>query len=110
MLFEQLKVVVAWRAMPNDLLPWHAVHAVYDQAQRWLHASCLEALVRNLRAMLVRSRCAMPFIDAADETLVDVDPPKARALPIDLLRSSICSRRSLENPIVQQTGFQRPRP
>jgi transposase len=25
---------VAWRAMPHDLPPWHAV---YDQAQRWLN-------------------------------------------------------------------------
>jgi transposase len=29
---------VAWRAMPNDLPPWHAV---YDQAVRWLRAGCL---------------------------------------------------------------------
>ncbi|MBI0539800.1 IS5 family transposase, partial [Roseomonas sp. KE2513] len=40
---------VAWRAMPNDLPPWHAV---YDQAQRWLRAGCFEVLVQDLRAVL----------------------------------------------------------
>ena len=40
---------VAWRAMPNDLPPWHAV---YDQAQRWLRGGCFEALVHDLRAVL----------------------------------------------------------
>jgi transposase len=40
---------VAWRAMPHDLPPWHAV---YDQAQRWLKAGCFENLVHDLRAVL----------------------------------------------------------
>jgi transposase len=40
---------VAWRAMPHDLPPWHAV---YDQAQRWLRAGCFEALAHDLRAVL----------------------------------------------------------
>ncbi len=40
---------VAWRGMPNDLPPWHAV---YDQAQRWLRAGCFETLVQDLRAVL----------------------------------------------------------
>lgn len=40
---------VAWRAMPNDLPPWHAV---YDQAARWLRAGCFEALAHDLRAVL----------------------------------------------------------
>ncbi|PHK93418.1 IS5/IS1182 family transposase [Pseudoroseomonas rhizosphaerae] len=40
---------VAWRAMPNDLPPWHAV---YDQAQRWLRVGCFEMLAQDLRAML----------------------------------------------------------
>jgi transposase len=40
---------VAWRAMPNDLPPWHAV---YDQAQRWLRAGCFEMLAHDLRAVL----------------------------------------------------------
>ena len=39
--FDGLRYVVRhgipWRAMPNDLPPWHAV---YDQAQRWLRAGC----------------------------------------------------------------------
>ena len=40
---------VPWRAMPNDLPPWHAV---YDQAQRWLRAGCFERLAHDLRALL----------------------------------------------------------
>ena len=40
---------VAWRAMPNDLPPWHAV---YDQAQRWLRVGCFEMLAQDLRAVL----------------------------------------------------------
>ncbi len=40
---------VAWRAMPNDLPPWHAV---YDQAQRWLRVGCFGMLVHDLRAVL----------------------------------------------------------
>jgi transposase len=40
---------VPWRALPNDLPPWHAV---YDQAQRWLRAGCFEMLAQDLRAVL----------------------------------------------------------
>ena len=40
---------VAWRAMPNDLPPWHAV---YDQAQRWLRTGRFEMLAHDLRAVL----------------------------------------------------------
>ncbi len=32
---------IAWRVMPNDLLPWSAV---YQQSQRWLAAGCFESL------------------------------------------------------------------
>ena len=42
---------VPWRALPNDLPPWHAV-AVYDQAQRRLRAGCFEMLAQDLRAVL----------------------------------------------------------
>jgi transposase len=52
-LFNGLRYVIrygiAWRAMPNDLPPWHAVH---QQAHRWLSAGCFEALAQDLRAML----------------------------------------------------------
>jgi transposase len=52
-LFNGLRYVVRngiiWRAMPNDLPPWHAV---YQQAQRWLAAGCFEALAQDLRAIL----------------------------------------------------------
>jgi transposase len=51
--FNGLRYVVrygiTWRAMPNDLPPWHAV---YDQAQRWLRAGCFEMLAHDLRAVL----------------------------------------------------------
>ena len=52
-LFNGLRYVIrygiAWRAMPNDLPPWHAVH---QQAHRWLAAGCFETLAQDLRAML----------------------------------------------------------
>ena len=38
---------VAWRAMSNDLPPWHAV---YEQAQRWLRAGCFEVLAQDVNA------------------------------------------------------------
>ena len=40
---------VPWRALPNDLPPWHAV---YDQAQRWPRAGCFGMLAHDLRAVL----------------------------------------------------------
>ena len=40
---------IAWRAMPNDLLPWSAV---YQQSRRWMEAGCFEALASDLRAVL----------------------------------------------------------
>ena len=44
-LFNALRYVIrygiAWRAMPNDLPPWAAVH---QQARRWMAAGCFEAL------------------------------------------------------------------
>jgi transposase len=52
-LFNALRYVIrygiAWRAMPNDFPPWHAVH---QQAHRWLAAGCFEALTQDLRAVL----------------------------------------------------------
>jgi len=36
---------VAWRAMPDDLPPWHVL---YDQARRWLRAGCFEILAQDL--------------------------------------------------------------
>jgi transposase len=44
---------VPWRALPNDLPPWHAVH---DQAQRWLRAGSFEMLAHDLRAALRLAR------------------------------------------------------
>jgi transposase len=51
--FNGLRYVVKngipWRAMPHDLPPWAAV---YQQAQRWLQAGCLEMPAHDLRAVL----------------------------------------------------------
>lgn len=52
-LFNGLRYVVrngiVWRAMPNDLPPWAAVH---QQAMRWLRAGRFEALASDLREVL----------------------------------------------------------
>ena len=51
--FNALRYVVrggiAWRMMPNDLPPWHAVH---QQAQRWLRAGVFEDVAHDLRCLL----------------------------------------------------------
>ena len=39
----------AWRLLPGDFPPWHAV---YDQARRWLAAGCFEAMTHDPRAVL----------------------------------------------------------
>jgi transposase len=39
----------AWRAMPIDLPPWHAL---YGQAPHWLWTGCFEMPVHDLRAVL----------------------------------------------------------
>lgn len=64
---------VAWRAMPNDLPPWHAV---YDQAQRWLRAGCFEAIVHDLRALLRLAAGRPP-----DPTAVIVDGRTLQSTP-----------------------------
>lgn len=70
---------VAWRAMPNDLPPWHAV---YDQAQRWLRGGCFEALVHDLRAVLrlAAGRAEEPSVAVLDSrTLRSTPESGARA-------------------------------
>lgn len=51
--FNALRYIVRtggqWRYMPNDLPPWNVV---YQQAQRWIRARCLETLVEDLRMLL----------------------------------------------------------
>jgi transposase len=49
----------AWRLLPGDFPPWHAV---YDQARRWLAAGCFEAMAHDLRAVLrlAEGRAAAP--------------------------------------------------
>jgi len=44
-----IRAGAAWRMLPNDLPPWHAV---YDQTHRWLKVGVFEAMVQDLRAVL----------------------------------------------------------
>lgn len=64
---------VAWRAMPHDLPPWHAV---YDQAQRWLRAGCFETLAHDLRAVrhLALGRAEEPSAMALDSRTLRSTP------------------------------------
>ena len=76
-LFNGLRYVVrygiAWRAMPNDLPPWHAV---YQQTQRWMQAGCFEALAQDLRAVL-RLAAGRP----AEPTAAIIDSRTLRSTP-----------------------------
>jgi transposase len=52
----------AWRLLPGDFPPWHAV---YDQARRWLAAGCFEAMAHDLRAVLRLAEGRAPEPSAA---------------------------------------------
>lgn len=75
--FDGLRYVVRhgipWRAMPNDLPPWHAV---YDQAQRWLRAGCFESMVNDLRVLLraYAGRNAQPSAMVLDSRTLQSTP------------------------------------
>src|SRR5277367_4448331 len=75
-LFNALRYVIrygiAWRAMPNDFPPWHAVH---QQAHRWLAAGCFEALAQDLRAVL---RLAAGRKEEPTAAIIRVRPPARR--------------------------------
>lgn len=64
--FNGLRYVVGsgcpWRLMPHDLPPWFAV---YQQAQRWLSAGCIEQLAEDLRAVLRMAAGRAPDPSAA---------------------------------------------
>lgn len=51
--FNALRYIVrygcAWRALPNDLPPWQAVH---QQTQRWIKARIFERMAHDLRKLL----------------------------------------------------------
>lgn len=68
---------VAWRGMPNDLPPWHAV---YDQASRWLRAGCVEMLAHDLRAVLrlASSRTEEPSAVVLDSRTLRSTPESGR--------------------------------
>jgi transposase len=82
-LFNGLRWVVragsAWRYVPNDLPPWHAV---YEQSQRWFAAGCFEAMVQDLRLLLrsAQGRHAQPSAVILDaRTLQSTPESGARA-------------------------------
>jgi transposase len=68
-----VKTGAPWRWMPHDLPPWAAV---YQQAQRWLRAGCLEALVDDLRAVLrlAAGRAAEPSAAVLDSRTLRSTP------------------------------------
>jgi transposase len=79
--FNGLRYVVrygiAWRAMPNDLPPWHVV---YGQAQRWLRAGCFERLAHDLRAVLrlAAGRAEEPSAAVLDSRTLRSTPESGR--------------------------------
>src|SRR5437868_1011463 len=52
-LFDGMRYVVKtgcqWRYVPHDFPPWTAV---YQQAQRWMHAGVFEAVTHELRVIV----------------------------------------------------------
>jgi transposase len=52
-LFNALRYLVGygctWRALPNDMPPWAAVH---QQTQRWIKVGAFVAMSHNLRKVL----------------------------------------------------------
>jgi transposase len=62
-----------WRMMPNDLPPWYIV---YQQTQRWLKASCFEAIVDDLRLLLreAKGRTRQPSAAIFDSRTLQSTP------------------------------------
>ncbi len=76
-MFNGLRYIITtgaqWRAMPHDLPPWAAV---YQQAQRWLAADCIEALLDDLRAVLCSA-----LGGSAEPRAISVDACTLRSSP-----------------------------
>lgn len=76
-LFDALRYVVrtgcAWRFLPHDLPPWHAV---YQQAQRWMKAGCFEAMAHDLRKLLriLQERGSQPSAAILDGRVLQSTP------------------------------------
>jgi transposase len=82
-IYDALRWIVragaAWRLLPGDFPPWHAV---YDQARRWLAAGSFEAMAHDLRAVLrlAEGRAAEPSAAILDSrTLRSTPESGARA-------------------------------
>jgi transposase len=64
---------VAWRYLPHDFPPWHAV---YEQAQRWINAGVFEQVAHDLRLLLrgVRARRGHPSAAILDSRTLRSTP------------------------------------
>ena len=75
--FDALRYVVrsgiAWRYLPHDFPPWHAV---YEQAQRWIKAGVFEQIAYDLRVLLrgVRDRRDHPSAAILDSRTLRSTP------------------------------------
>jgi transposase len=63
----------AWRMIPHDLPPWHAV---YDQTQRWIKAGVFETMAHDLRTVLrlMQGRKADPSATVLDSRTLQSTP------------------------------------
>jgi transposase len=62
-----------WRYLPGDFPPWPAV---YQQARRWIDASCFEAIVHDLRLLLrvLQGRKPQPAAAILDGRVLQSSP------------------------------------
>ena len=62
-----------WRMLPNDLPPWTAVE---QQAKRWMHAGCFEAMAHDLRTVvrLLQERTEQPTAAIFDGRTMQSSP------------------------------------
>lgn len=64
---------LTWRALPNDLPPWHVVN---QQTQRWIKAGVFEAIVHDLRRILrlLDDRRSQPTAAVFDSRTIQSTP------------------------------------
>jgi transposase len=75
--FDAMRWIVrtgsAWRYMPHDFPPWHAV---YQQSQRWMASGVFAAMVRDLRELLrmLNGRTPQPTATVFDSRTLQSTP------------------------------------
>ena len=71
-----------WRMMPNDLAPWYTVN---QQAQRWVKAGVLEAMVQHRRGLLrlAGGRNAQPSAARFDSRTLPSSPASGQRAGYD---------------------------